>query len=115
MKAFAIAVVVALAMVIPAAASHKSPASYPETFYVLSAVTFDGCVMNVSEGNIEYRLMDSGLGFSIPCFSAGAALQARFVGNGVEILYTNSKGRQKTATYQIVSTRTLSSAGNSRP
>jgi len=88
------------------AAADKSPVSYPETFYVRHVVNFDGCVMNVSEGNVEYGLIDSGLGRSL-CFNAGQTLRGRIVGNRVEVLYTDSKGRQKTAKYQIVSQKAL--------
>lgn len=106
MRAFAIAVVVALLLSIPAAAGHKPPATYPETFYVNNAVTNGTCVMDVTEGNIEYRLT-VGLSLRYVCFNAGQTLQGRFLGGGIEIPYTNSKGKTKTVRYQIVSQRAL--------
>ena len=109
MKNRAIAVFVASALVIPAAAAPKSTANYPETFYVRysaldenATLGLGGCTMVVSERNVEYRLMDSGLLSSV-CFNVGQSLQGRLKGNRVEILYTDSKGKQKTVKYQIVS------------
>lgn len=106
MRAFAIAAVVALTLAIPAAAADKSLADYPSSFYVRHVVNFDGCVMNVTEGNVEYGLIDSGLGRTV-CFNVGQTLQGKISGNHLEVLYTDSKGKAKTAKYQIVSQKEI--------
>ena len=101
-----LALAIAGGFALPAVAAPKTAANYPESFYVRRAVFFDGCVMNVSNRNVEYGLMDGAVIHSV-CFNAGQTLQGRFFGNKVEILYSDSKGRQKTAKYRIVSARSF--------
>jgi len=65
-----------------------------------------GCVMTVSEGHIAYGLSNGGA-FFYGCFNVGQTIQGRFVGNRVEILATDKKGRKKGYKYMIVSQSTF--------
>jgi hypothetical protein len=80
----------------PVFAAHKSPAVYDHSFHVHRAMDFNGCIMNVREGNIDYALVGGRV-----CFTVGQTLQGRLLNNQIEVVYTDNKGKLRTAKYQI--------------
>ncbi|MGB7985113.1 MAG: hypothetical protein WCF54_08135 [Terracidiphilus sp.] len=103
MKKIAMVTFIVLTLAIPAIAKDKSTASYLDSFFVRYMAQIDGCNMVLTKDHIAYNVIDGF--FPQVCFNVGQTIKGRIVDNRIEILYTDSKWKQKVVKYQIVTQR----------
>lgn len=109
--------VLGVLLLLPLASAQSAPKPKPSKFNMTFAVAYatqggGTCTMLLDSGGVEYTVYAAGwLGCIV--WSPGTQLLGRIVGmgGGVQVQYTNDKGKLKTATYQIEQ-RTMLPAGN---